>query len=506
MWLLDELEKRKESHTIAVIHRERKLTYKDLWELSERLACWIEQNCQSKAPIAIYGNKDVEIIIIMVASIKTGRAYVPLDVSFPVERVEKILQETESEMIFNFTQEKLIEVKGINVVLRSELEKILYKSEVYGKERISKGLHVKEEENCYILFTSGSTGDAKGVQITKKNILNFVNWFKERCTLHEDKQVVLNQVSYSFDVSVIPLYIYLSMGKTLYSIDKGMMDNLKELFGYLEKSDIAEWISTPAFMEICSFDDKFHAGMLDKLEKVILAGEVLTKKLVFTIQEKFPGIEIINGYGPTEGTVLLSACVVTQEMLEDEKDIPIGRILEGGEFRIVNDNGESVLEGKPGELVVVSNSISNGYFKNKYQTEEVFFTADNGKRGYHTGDIVFENGGLLYYVARKDTQIKLNGFRIELMDISSNLNRIDIVSNSVVLPVYKEERVSYIVAFVTLKVKKDISKLKQGIEIRNELRKMIPIYMVPRKIVIVDSFPMNTNGKIDRKKLMEEYL
>ena len=101
MWLLDELEKRKESHTIADIHRERKLTYKDLWELSERLACWIEQNCQSKAPIAIYGNKDVEIIIIMVASIKTGRAYVPLDVSFPVERVEKILQETESEMIFN---------------------------------------------------------------------------------------------------------------------------------------------------------------------------------------------------------------------------------------------------------------------------------------------------------------------------------------------------------------------------------------------------------------------
>lgn len=296
------------------------------------------------------------------------------------------------------------------------------------------------------------------------------------------------------------------MGKTLYCIDKGMMDNLKELFEYLEKSDIAVWISTPAFLEICSFDDKFHAGMLDKMEKVILAGEVLTKKLVFTVQEKFPGIEIINGYGPTEGTVLLSACVVTKEMLADEKDIPIGRILRDGEFKIVNDNGEPVLEGEQGELVVVSKSISNGYFKNMHQTEEVFFTADNGKRGYYTGDIVFEDQGLLYYVARKDTQIKLNGFRIELMDISNNLNRIDIVSNSVVLPVYKQERVAYIVAFVTLKIKREISKLKQGIEIKNELKKMIPVYMIPRKVVIIDSFPMNTNGKIDRKKLMEEYL
>lgn len=126
--------------------------------------------------------------------------------------------------------------------------------------------------------------------------------------------------------------------------------------------------------------------------------------------------------------------------------------------------------------------------------------------GYRTGDLVFEQGGLLYYVARKDTQVKLNGFRIELNDISSNLNLLEIVNNSVVLPVYKEERVAYLAAFVVLNERPEMSDLKIGIAIKKELKELVPSYMVPRKIVILDQFPMNINGKIDRKKLAEEYL
>ena len=175
------------------------------------------------------------------------------------------------------------------------------------------------------------------------------------------------------------------------------------------------------------------------------------------------------------------------------------------EYRILNGE-ESAKAGESGELVVISDSISKGYFKNEEQTNKVFFDDKKGRRGYYTGDLVFEENGLLYYVARKDTQIKLNGFRIELTDISNNLNKIDNVSSSVVLPVYKEERVSYLAAIVMMKEQRNISKMKQGIELKKELRKMIPSYMVPRKVIIVEKFPMNTNGKIDKKKLMEEYL
>ena len=124
--------------------------------------------------------------------------------------------------------------------------------------------------------------------------------------------------------------------------------------------------------------------------------------------------------------------------------------------------------------------------------------------GYYTGDLVFENNGLIYYIARKDFQIKLNGFRIELDDIANNLNKIEFINGSVVMPIYKDERVSYIVAFVTLNKKMEESNLKLGIKIKNELRNLVPSYMVPKKVKILDVFPLNTNGKIDRKRLMEE--
>ena len=138
--------------------------------------------------------------------------------------------------------------------------------------------------------------------------------------------------------------------------------------------------------------------------------------------------------------------------------------------------------------MVVSRSISEGYFKNPEQTDKVFFTHSDGRRGYRTGDLCFEQDGMVYYIARKDFQIKLNGYRIELDDISSNLNKIDYVSNNVVLPVYKDERVSYIVAFVTLKKNRPaLSDIKTGIQIKNELKQYIPSYMIPRKVVISGS-------------------
>lgn len=503
MWILDELEKYKESDEIAIIHREEQITFAELWKQSDYLAEYIEKTCKTKAPVAIYGNKDIAITVVMLAALKTGRAYVPLDITFPAFRVEAIMQDIQNELLFNFSGEKVM-LRESCVQVEKEKLKDIYEQEV--PVTLTKDQYVREEDNCYILFTSGSTGKPKGVQISKQNIVNFTRWFSETCVLTEGKQVVLNQVSYSFDVSVIPLYIYLSMGKTLFSIDKEMLDHTKLLFEYLKKSNIAAWISTPAFLEICSFDDNFNEQMMPELETVILAGEVLTKQLVKTMWDKFAGVKVVNGYGPTEGTVLLSACEITKSMMEDEKSLPIGTLLADGKHRIINESGEQVQPGEVGELVVVSKSISKGYFENEEQTRKVFFTDSQQERGYKTGDLVFEENGLLYYVTRKDTQIKLNGFRIELNDISSNLNKVDTVNNSVVLPVYKEGRVSYLTAFVTLNEKPELSDLKIGIGIKKALKELIPSYMIPRKVVVLEKFPMNINGKIDRKKLAEEYL
>lgn len=498
MWLLDELSKFKNSDNLAVVHRENQITFKQLWERSEKVASYINSVCKTSSPIVIYGNKEIDIITVMIAALKTGRAYVPVDVTYPEERLYKIANVTETEIIFNFSE---IELTGnFKFLKQTDINKICLEN----KNEISKENWVKDEDTCYILFTSGSTGEPKGVQISKKNINNFVLWFKDMCFIPKDKQVVLNQVSYSFDVSDIAIYIYLAMGKTLFNVDKHMAENPKELFSYLKTSDISVWVSTPAFLEICNFDDSFNSELLPKLEKFILAGEVLTKNLVNSIWKKFSDCVVINGYGPTEGTVLLSACEISHSMIEDKKSLPIGKVIPEALYYIVNEKGNEVENGEQGELVVVSNSISDGYFKNKEQSEKKFFKDKDKRNGYKTGDLVFESDGLLYYIARKDFQIKLNGFRIELDDIAQNLNKIEYISNSVVMPVYKDERVNYLVAFVVLNCKVESSNLKFGIKIKNDLRKLVPSYMVPRKIKILESFPLNTNGKIDRKKLMEE--
>ena len=498
MWILDELEKLKDSAQSAVIYRNNEVSFKELWRRSEKLANYILNVCKFKAPIVIYGNKETDILTVMIACLKTGRAYSPVDISYPPERLYKIANITNCELIFNFSS---VDIKGsFKVLSQIDINNICLKE----FSDVPKENWVREEDNCYILFTSGSTGEPKGVQINKKNIVCFASYFKEDCKI-DNGQIVLNQPPYSFDLSVITPYVCLTMGKTLFSIDKSMVDNPKDMFEYFRKSGISLWISTPSFLNYCIINESFNRDMFPNLKKFIFNGEILPKKLVRMILDKFPDATIINAYGPTEATVGITSCEITKKMLEDEKALPVGKLSPNMSYKIIDDNGNEIKEpSKTGELVIIGDSVSIGYYKDSKRTEKSFFKDSQGRQCYRTGDLVYKVGEYFYFVARKDFQIKLNGFRIELDDIANNLNKINFVSNSVVIPVYREERVDHIIAFVVLNSELKDSNLKIGIKIKNELKKKLPSYMVPKKIKILDKFPLNTNGKIDRKKLMEE--
>lgn len=504
MWLLTELKDRKASAAPAIICRERILTYHQLWEQSEKIAEWMQHNLHTKAPILIYGNKNVEILSVMVAALKVGRAYVPVDITFPRERLKRIREITEAEAVFNFSSLDLTEMSEDCFLMgQADYEWIM---EQPVTSDMPSDQWVQDDDICYILFTSGSTGDPKGVQITKSNILNFVAWFSHYAKVPEGA-VALNQVSYSFDVSVIQIYIYLAAGVTLFSIDKNMIEDFGLLFEYLKDSNISTWVSTPAFIEMCAVYNSFNSTLLSKLQKIILAGEVLTKKLTKTLWDKFPGVQVINGYGPTEGTVLLTCCEITKEMVDDDKNgLPIGEIIDDGVYWLEDSDHRRIESSSDkGELVVCSRSISRGYFKNPEITAKHFFNSEAGW-AYRTGDFVYVIGKNIYYCGRIDFQVKLNGYRIELDDISSNLNKVPQVANNVVLPVYRDGRVAYIAAFVVLSQETTESSLKMGIRIRKSLAERIPSYMVPKKVIVLPEFPLNTNGKIDRKKLTEKYL
>lgn len=502
MEILNKISEYAKEGRLAVNCDGEKLTYMELDNMSDEVASYfIEKHGEDKSPIVICGNKENLILVLMMGALKSGRAYIPLDVTFPVERIKQVIQEVDAKIVVNFTDGDL-EFEG--VYTKESIEEIISKNK---GNKVSEECWVKDNENAYILFTSGSTGKPKGVQISSNNLDSFNTWFGKYMELDNSKEVIMNQVSYSFDVSVIPIYIGLIYGKTLNSLSKKTLEDFKALFNNLKESKITKWVSTPALAEMCVRDTAFNKELMPDLNTFFFAGEVLSKKLIKELMDRFPDVRIINGYGPTEGTVLLSAIDVTNEMIEDSRGIPIGYPMDGAILKIVDEKGNILKDGEKGELLAIGNSISKGYFNNEEITNKVFFEEDvDGKAtgGYRTGDLAYYENGILYYCGRKDFQIKLNGFRIELEDIENNLRRVSNVNNCVVFPAYKDEKISHLVSFVTLNEANELSSLKNSILIKEELKRYIPSYMIPRNIKVKDEFPININGKIDRKKLMEE--
>ncbi len=491
----------KEQGRIALVHNDKVMTYKELEERSNAFAAFLLKNGKNKSPVVIYGHKEEEFLPCMYGALKAGRAYVPVDITFPADRLEMVLSDVNPEFF--------VTLRDVDVAFSSEIQSICV-DEIndifanYPSSAIDSANWVEKEDNCYILFTSGSTGRPKGVPINRANIENLAREFTKWCDIETPTEIMTNQISYSFDVSVCSVYIGVSLGKTLYTIDKTAMETPATLYETLEKSDLSLWVSTPSFAELCAMNSEFNSKMLPNIKRFLFCGETLTHKLVDLLNERFPDADVVNTYGPTEATVLVTASRITREMAEDSRPIPIGKPLDEVEFRIVDSEGKLLPDGEIGELQIISHNVGHGYWGRPDLTEKVFFETESRgekKRGYRTGDAAYKIGDLYYFCGRLDFQIKLNGFRIELEDIENNLVKVENISRAVVIPVMNEEKVDHLAAFVLLTSAPEGSKLREIARIKTELAKFVPAYMVPRKIVLCDSLPTNTNGKVDRKVL-----
>ncbi len=504
MDILKNIKRYSKEDKVAAIVENQILTYEELEMKSNSLAGYIlDKYKEDRTPIVICGNKENDILIAMIAALKSGRAYIPIDITFPEDRINKILDEVKPKIIIDCNRDSK-ENNNYFRISYTDLKKI-YKS--YSVEEIDEKFWVKDDDNCYILFTSGSTGEPKGVQISKNNIDSFVKWFSEFLDVNNNNEAILNQPSYSFDLSVMPVYLGLTNGKILFSLSHKTLEDTRDTFEELKKSNMQLWISTPAFATLCVQDDTFTHKLMPNLKTMYFIGEVLPPMLVNELKLRFPSVRMINSYGPTEATVAVTGIDITDEILHENKELPIGKVMEGVHIKIVDENGMNLKDGEKGEIVIIGKSVSKGYYKNDDITNKVFFYEEiNGEilRGYKSGDIGYFKNNILYFSGRKDFQIKLNGFRIELEDIENNIRKVDNVKNVVVLPHYKGDKISNLVAFVTLKINNELSPLKNTLLIKNKLKKYIPSYMIPRNIKVINGFPLNANGKIDRKRLMEE--
>ncbi len=495
---------------VAFISRQGRLTYGELSWQSDALASWILAVFPGdRSPVIVYGHKEPAMLVCFIACVKAGHAYIPVDSSLPAERVGKVLRDSRAKLVLCAASEFPVALSPEAVLVDVAGDKGLALESVltsFAGRHPQANARVTVNDNYYIIYTSGSTGEPKGVQITLGCLQSFLDWTLELHRFRSGQETFLNQAPFSFDLSVMDLYWSLSTGGTLWSVDKQMIVSPRQLFEALPDPRLTIWVSTPSFAEMCLAEKAFGRSMLPELNAFVFCGEVLTNDCAARLLERFPGAQVFNMYGPTEATVAVTSVAISMDMAKADQPLPVGYPKPQGEVLVVGKGGELPREGQRGEIIIAGDSVSPGYFGNAQLTAERFFTyyGRDGKtwRAYRTGDEGYFRDGLLHFSGRMDSQVKLHGYRIELGDIEGNLRTIPWVENAVVLPVFRDGRCEYLVGFVVCRRRPEGTDFEVGVVVREELKRRLPDYMVPRKIFVKDHFPMTSNGKIDRKALM----
>lgn len=467
---------------LAHISDDRSISYGELGARSDALAAWLDGELGNrKVPVAILGHKEPEMLVTFLAAVKTGRPYVPIDKSTPPSRVERVMEISEAGMLLT-------------------PEKVASHSASGGPYEASN--RVSEGDPFYILFTSGSTGEPKGVVITLANLNHYLAWMTGDFAFAPGAEIFLNHAPFTFDLSVHDIYLSLSTGGTLFSLTKETTSDLKRMFELLRSSGITQWMTTPSFAQMCMIEKRFNQEMLPGLHRFLFCGEVFAHETAVQLLERFPTARVFNTYGPTEATVAVTSVEITKEVLAEWNPLPIGRVMPGTRILIRGEDGREVAPGERGEIVIAGPNVSPGYLFRPDLTEKVFAAFEN-TRSYRTGDWGRDRNGMLFCEGRMDNQIKLHGHRIELGDMESNLRALDAIADAVVLPVKKGDRIDSVAAFIVLSGRKAGTDFEQAAALKKQLSERVPPYMVPRKFFFLESFPMNANGKADRKKLAE---
>lgn len=479
-------------------------TYTDLKADSDSLAAYIDaMKLPAKSAVLVFGGQEYEMLASFVALTKSGHAYIPVDQHSALERIEAIMEIAEPSLIIS-VGDFPVDIKTIPVIKLTQLKDIF-------AQKISYELthSVKGDDNYYIIFTSGTTGKPKGVQISHDNLLSFTNWIiSAEAFSVPDQPQMLAQPPYSFDLSVMYWAPTLAKGGTLFALPKELTIDFKRLFDTINQMPIQVWTSTPSFVDMTMLSNDFNDESLPHLTHFYFCGEELTVKTAQKLHERFPKARIVNSYGPTEATVALSALAVTDDLLKTCKRLPIGYPKFDSPTFIIDEEGRQLPHGQQGEIIVTGPAVSKGYLNNPERTEAAFFEFD-GLPAYHTGDVgSLTEEGLLLYGGRVDFQIKFNGYRIELEEVSQNLNKSRYVKSAVAVPRYnKDHKVQNLLAFVILKegVSKQFSReLDLTKAIKKDLKDIMMDYMMPSKFLYRDSLPLTPNGKIDIKGLMSE--
>lgn len=481
---------------IAVKDIEKECTFSALCNSAQKIGSSLDLWQIFGKTIPVYMEKSILTLEVFFGIVYAGGCYTLINPIHPKDKVEKLLNIVSSPIVI--TNRDMADVlQKVHFKGKILLAEDLLNAEI-NKERLSS---IREKmidtTPLYVNFTSGSTGEPKGVVVAHKSVIEFMSFFTSIFHITSD-DIIGNQAPFDFDVSVKDIYSMVMTGATMYIIPKEYFAFPKKILDIIEQEKITTLIWAVSALCVITSLRSFSYKIPKTIHKVLFSGEVMPVRHLTEWIRVLPDAMFVNLYGPTEITCNCTYYIVDNKNI-DEKVIPIGKAFPNEKVFLLDGCQEVCVSNTPGEICVAGNTLALGYFKDAETTKNVFvqnpLNADYCEMIYHTGDMAYyQEDGNLVYIGRKDFQIKHLGHRIELGEIESYISEIREIERACCL---YDEHADKIIAFYQGNAEKK--------NIKAELRKNLIKYMMPDQYVSVESMPLTRNGKIDRKKLKKEF-
>jgi len=505
----------------AIIFKDDSISYSQLEKESNKLASGlIRLGIERGERVGIYMDRSIDSLVGVFGILKAGAAYVPVDPLSPPGRLSYILSKCRITYLIT-AKEKLANIERVfpersplgNILVMNGLDSrpaALGSTKLIDWREIKAG--TRSDASCtngidsdlaYILFTSGSTGNPKGVMLSHLNSLTFINAAHDYFQITMDDRFS-NICPLHFDMSVFDLFVAFKAGATVVIIPESTTTFPVKIAEAIAKYKITVWNSVPSALSLLGTYTKLDSHDLSSLRLVLFAGELFPLKYLRKLMETLPGARFCNMYGQTEANS--STYYWVEHLPQDGKAaLPIGRALPNFDVFALGDDGKQVIKpGQEGELYVRASTVALGYWDEVEKTEKSFvknpLRPEINEKVYKTGDLVrFDDDGNYVFLGRKDHMIKSRGYRIEIGEIETVLCNHPEIKNAVVIPIPDEligNRISVIVVLLTPgKITKD--------DILQHCAQKLPKYMIPEIIEFRDSLPTTSSGKVDRKKLSD---